>query len=253
MTLPTIARWGKLSSDDDESSKYKLPNLIASAVVSLLLIGIAKIWFPTVVPFEFWGFWGIRGSFMDWIGGYWFIFAWGMGLSLLFTPAQFRLLKEAKRRSFRAPSTGEVFKNGVITSVLAGVLEEILFRWIFFLGGLIGICFTNWCFFGVLGFGIPEFLYNLIVGPVANFMTGGILEQHLLHMPWHIGSGIIAANTFFRDGHKYQGPIGWVNSWFMGMFLFSVFFEFGLVAAIVLHFLYDFMLDLKTTIVYAIA
>ena len=53
---------------------------------------------------------------------------------------------------------------------------------------------------------------------------------------------MLYTNAFFRDGHRYQGPIGVLNSWFAGMFLFWIMFTYGLPAAILVHFMYDFLI-----------
>ncbi|HMO22056.1 MAG TPA: hypothetical protein PKC98_13950, partial [Candidatus Melainabacteria bacterium] len=55
---------------------------------------------------------------------------------------------------------------------------------------------------------------------------------------------LISANSRFRDGHKYQGFLGWVNSWFLGMVFFYMTLTYGLVAAIAVHFLYDMIIFL---------
>lgn len=55
--------------------------------------------------------------------------------------------------------------------------------------------------------------------------------------------GAFAANLWFRDGHKYQGLIGWVNSWYAGLVLLYATLTFGLLTAIVIHALYDLIFD----------
>ena len=77
----------------------------------------------------------------------------------------------------------------------------------------------------------------------SSFLTLGTIDNILYHpFGWFVGAGIILANAKFRDGHKYQGKFGFINSWFIGMYLFWLMFEYGLVACIVIHFLYDMLI-----------
>lgn len=57
-------------------------------------------------------------------------------------------------------------------------------------------------------------------GPLADWSTGGYLHDTIFHPTgFAVGSTMLYANAFFRDGHKYQDIIGVLNSWFLGMFL----------------------------------
>lgn len=94
-----------------------------------------------------------------------------------------------------------------------------------------------------------KWLYEVLFQPVADWVTLGHLHPFLYSTAvpptedtWALGAGILAANGAFRDGHKYQGFFGYLNSWFVGMVLFWVLFTFGLVPAMVVHFVYDFLI-----------
>lgn len=138
-----------------------------------------------------------------------------------------------------------ILHGGFMISAAAGIFEEMLFRWVLFMAMIILTQVVNFIFFGFLGFGIPELVFNYILGPVANFFTLGYLSEYLTRPEiWYIGSGLIAANTKFRDGHKYQGFLGWLNSWFLGMFFFYMTLNYGLLSAIVVHFAYDMVIFL---------
>jgi len=103
------------------------------------------------------------------------------------------------------------------------------------------IRFSNFLFFGFLGFGIPEWIHMHVWGPLANWTTFHQLESYIFNEnSWTVGAAMLYSNAFFRDGHKYQGLFGVISSWFMGMYFFWIMFHYGLVAAIVIHFLYDF-------------
>ncbi|MDA2922963.1 hypothetical protein MYX07_06900, partial [Patescibacteria group bacterium AH-259-L07] len=127
--------------------------------------------------------------------------------------------------------------------ICAGVLEEIKFRWLSFFLGIIGAKITNFLFFGFLGLGIPKWFFLHIAGPVVNFVTLGKMSWLLFHPAgWFVGAAALAANAKFRDIHKYLGIFGYFNSWFIGFVMFWLMFEYGLVTAIIVHFLYDFLI-----------
>lgn len=154
----------------------------------------------------------------------------------------------------RKRDAGEVFALGTIISIFAGVTEEIAFRWLLFFGGFLTLGATNWLFFGAMGFGIPEWFFTHLWGPLANWTTLGYMEPYINHPSgWLFGGTMLSVNAFFRDGHKYQGVFGWVNSWFLGMFFFYVMFNYGLLAAIVIHFLYDFLIFSTVALITRIA
>lgn len=190
---------------------------------------------------------------------------------------------------------GRAFGLAIIISVLAGIWEELGYRWIFICTAMIGIVFMNWLlgtFFGlilifiilVLGAVVfylsissssgatvkiigalsglatiasSIFLFNIvtlqghdnpmlwfygtILVPVINFITLGNFK-HILYnpnLPQLFVFGIIAANAKFRDGHKYQGPVGMLNAWVIGLIMMHATITYGLGTAIAVHAIYD--------------
>ena len=180
---------------------------------------------------------GVKLGGIRWYAA-WPLFAWGTGISLicvLYTKNDRRMNRNAE----------DILVDGTIISVIAGVVEEITFRWLFFLGNIVSLKITNFLFFGFFGFGIPEWTHLHILGPIVDIITLHGLTPYLFHHTgWAVGAAMIATNSFFRDGHKYQGVFGWTNSWFGGMFFFYLMFTYGLLAAIAVHFLYDFLIFL---------
>lgn len=217
----------------EREEKQKQENFVASAVTALLVILLVGWFFPDTIPFGIFEFWEPREAWTDWVRASWPIFAWGIGATVLhsiFTRNDRRLNRHAEA----------ILAGGFFISLLAGMLEEIGFRWLIFLANIVYSKVLNFLFFGFLGFGIPEWFYNAIAGPIANFFTLGFLTPALFHESgWAVGAALLAANAFFRDSHKYLGPMGWINSWFIGMFMFWLLFQYGLIACIVMHFLYD--------------
>ena len=223
------------------NGKKKARNYLVAAFSSLLTIAIVQGVWPGVIPFETFAAWRTKGSVADWLIAGWPILAWGFGLQSLILLVHWNDRFMSDRFDGMAP--GQIFAAGAIISVKAGVLEEIAFRWLIFYAQIVWMKVGNFLIFGFLGFGVGCFLHLNLVGPIANVMTLGGLHAWLFHPAgWAVGAAIIATNGFFRDGHAYQGWFGLVNSWFAGMFLFWMMFTYGLPAAILIHFLYDFII-----------
>jgi len=200
------------------------------------IVAIAIVWpiFPTFFPYHpISGFWFIHGNFSDWMKTGYYLFVWAVVINLI------SLCKRTEFTFEYGPK--EIIKAGFIKSLLAGITEEILFRWIIFLGCMVSVYVVNWVLGGFYGseYGIIQWFNNLIKAPIADYFTLGLLHEQIMNNKWYVGAALIISNGLFRDGHKYQGWLGFVNSWFGGMFLFFVMFKHGLLAAITLHFIYN--------------
>lgn len=57
----------------------------------------------------------------------------------------------------------------------------------------------------------------------------------------YIGA-VLWSNAQFRNGHKYQGPSGMMNSYVIGLYMFFIAFTHGLIYAIILHVAFDVIL-----------
>jgi len=86
-------------------------------------------------------------------------------------------------------------------------------------------------------------LYLNVVFPILSFISFGALDPILNFQPEHAPAlfimGAISANAKFRDGHKYQGIIGYFNSWIAGFVLLYAMLYYGLLTAIIVHAIYD--------------
>lgn len=223
-------------SEESEESKgpgcYALTGLGAFAGVILW-----EIFFPDMIPFRLFEFVTLKGSLVDVLKSSWIIFAWGTGFTLVVT----LLTRNHPEENHLAEA---IFGVDLVSSVIAGVCEEIVFRWWLFFSEIPGYKILNFLLFDFLGWGISEMLHLNVFGPIANFATLGLLKPQLLNAAgWAVGAAILTSNGKFRDGHLYQGPIGWINSWFGGMFFFYLMFNHGLIAAIIVHMLYDVFID----------
>jgi len=250
-------------------------------VVCGLVFIIEALW-PDVIPFDLYDpmFWVARGELVDWLLAALGLFAWGIGtnvVSRLLSRRQTSLERLLAKRLGGRLSAGAILQEGFLVSLRAGVTEEVYYRWCRWLLGIAGSLVLlyiwiglMWFFVGIavilllvgerahkiaglalglfagvcLVFGLDyQFLYEAIAGPLANWMTLGFLEGYLFHpYSWTVGAGILMSNATYQDGHKYQGLFGRINSWFLGMFFFWMVVTYGLISAVVVHFLYDFLI-----------
>ena len=87
--------------------------------------------------------------------------------------------------------------------------------------------------------------YSAIIIPIVNFITLRQFEPIFYggHEPLFI-FGAIVANAWFRDGHKYQGIFGIINSWIIGFVMLYATVIYGLLVAVIIHAVYDLEFDL---------
>jgi hypothetical protein len=209
---------------------------LTQAFFAFFFVAIVEFIWPNATPFTFFGLWKPSGTVWQWLYAGLPIFLWGSGVTA------WRVF-----RTYNKPEENRhaehILAGGFLISLWAGVMEEICFRWLIFLNTIIGALIVNYILLGFAGFGLFEMMMVHVIMPVANFFTLGALAQYLDNrVMWSVGAGIIMANAFFRDGHKYQGLLGWTNSWFLGMYFFYMMFTYGLPAAILVHFLYDMLI-----------
>lgn len=207
---------------------------IISGFFSFLFVLVVQWFWPKTIPFGTFEFWK-NNRIMEGIIASWPIFAWGSGVTLI------HALITRNRPDVNRYAEDSLI-GGAIVSIIAGVFEEMIFRWTIFLSGIVAVKVSNFLFFGFLGFGIPEWLQINVFGPVVNFLTLGKMKWLVIDMGWAVGAAAIAANAKFRAEHAYLGPFGLVNSWIGGFFLFWVMFNYGLLTSIIVHFLYDMII-----------
>ncbi|HSI21075.1 MAG TPA: CPBP family glutamic-type intramembrane protease [Verrucomicrobiae bacterium] len=217
----------------------KRRNWVAESIAALLSVALIELIWPDFIPFSYFELWGIKeGTVLDWLQAGVPVFIWGAALAALYSI----FTRNNPKVNARAE---QHFVAGAFTSLRAGIFEEIGFRWILFMNGIVVVEITNYFLGGFAGLtGLTKWLHLHFFGPIANGFTLGYLEEYLVKPEvWYLGAAILVTNAFFRDGHKYQGFVGWVNSWFGGMYLFWIMFQFGLPAAILVHFVYNFIID----------
>ena len=257
-----------------ELEKQKRFIRIQTLSIAILCIAALGVWIGTSIfpnffnyPYLDWGGW-------DSVVRFWPVFLWGATMATL-SGLQGVPVHVSERSS--------LFRYGLVTSILAGVWEEIAYRWIFIFYALIILAALNWAFGAGLGWvavaaAVGAFLFLAYeqewVGAVL-CLVGAVLAMvfaehvnpiywfyHLLVWIIHYTTffqmdsilygeheqlflfGAVLANTWFRDGHKYQGTVGLINSWYMGMVLLYATMTYGLATAIVIHALYDIEFDI---------
>ncbi|QVQ51782.1 hypothetical protein J4H86_23945 [Spiractinospora alimapuensis] len=202
---------------------------LGAFVGAVVLYLVGGIWIDH--PLGFAVVWTIPTDVVGGLAATWPVFVWALvlavvpgcvwvarGLTTPFTPREHAVL-------------------GLWVSVSSGLFEELRYRWLFLVGTPVFLAVAN-----LVTFGLVEWVYTAGLVPVANVVTLGILEPELTTGGWLLGATIVSVNAGFRKAHAYQGVFGWLNAWFIGMVLFFVLFNHGLVTAVVVHIGYDLVL-----------
>ncbi|UUU22968.1 hypothetical protein [Streptomyces sp. DSM 40750] len=203
----------------------------AGAMASVTVVYlVGSIWIDQ--PFGFLEVWRIPNDIPGGIADTWYLFVWGLAVTLLIS------VIAIVQGIPRLVPPGTAVGLGVWESVNAGFFEELRYRWLFLLSAPPGLALLN-----LITFGLVEWLYTVVLVPLADTVTLGILAPQLTGDEWLVGAAIVSVNGGFRAMHNDQKGIGGifrlVNAWFIGMLLFYLLFNYGLWAAIVVHILYD--------------
>jgi hypothetical protein len=106
--------------------------------------------------------------------------------------------------------------------------------------GLVGLAIAGVLFWFGASISPIYWLFGNVLVPIADWTTFHMMGPAFTHPADALFLfGIFSANSAFRDGHKYQGPVGVVNSWYAGMVLIYATLTYGILTAIVVHALYD--------------
>ncbi|WP_336208880.1 hypothetical protein [Nonomuraea sp. LPB2021202275-12-8] len=203
---------------------------------SVLLVLLLEWLAPHVIPFDLSTFWAVEQPLWTAFSGS-FLLAWpAMAGGLLLTLVSLPRIRHVQRQlAWQGSADGQVIKLGPVRLVLQSALEEILFRWLLFYAAIAGAVFVDFLVLGFADLHPVRWIFTEVFIPVADFATAGHLHQVLTEHPWTVAAAMLTSNGRFRNTHGYQGILGWIWSWYMGMFLFLVMFEYGLVAAMAIH------------------
>lgn len=211
-------------------------NYLTLAAIGFIFILATKVFIPGAIPFDTFQVWEAKGTFWEVFQTSWFAFAWAGAVTTF-------VCAVTRNDWFKNLNAEAYLERGLLISIIAGVTEEISFRWIFFYSSIALVQGLNWILFGWTGHGLLEWLFVNVLGRGANVLTFHGLSFYLVGgAAWSVGAGILAANGFFQNGHRYLGTFGYVNSWFVGMLFFRIMLLHGIVAAIAVHFLYDMLI-----------
>lgn len=197
----------------------------------IIIIIVARIILPwEAVPFNFEYFWPLNGSFLQALWSCWPLFLAGLLLNL------FKMATTVNPPEVQA-SAPSIPWTGFLTSVSAGVLEEIVFRWILFYGFMGVIWTVTNVFFPGLEYWVRDNLSWF-----SPYLVGD--NTHILELAgaWTLVPAFFLSNFKFQQGHLYQGITGFIFSWFGGFFFARVFLQYNLFYAILIHFLFDWMI-----------
>lgn len=218
-----------LSRRREEKQEHPVGFFIG-VVLCFVAVSVLEIFWPDVIPFYMFEFWTWKGSWAEILPVSLVAFIWAVGITFIA-----RLLALVMTRGESMDESRSQLVGDMLLGTLAAVVEEAYFRWLLFYSEIAGFKLIN-----LLTCGVVAWIYTHAICPVANFVTLGYLEPWLsTNLIWAIGAAVVSSNGKFRDGHKYQGFFGWINSWFGGMYLFYVMFNHGLFAAITMHFVYN--------------
>ena len=221
----------------ESRSVYSIPPGPLTAIylvmfsIAFVIYGVVSLFWGDHMLMSFSDLWQPNASISAGLGRVWFIFAWaavttfGVGLVLL------------RRGEPRKQEPTTAVWRGAWLSLNAGFFEELIWRWMAFFVAMVFLPAANW-----LTFGFVKWLYTAALIPLANWVTLGALQPQLTgHANWIFGAAVISANARFRNAHRGKF-FRYVNSWFLGMVFFWLMFNYGLMAAIVAHILYDLII-----------
>ena len=189
-------------------------NIILNMGKCMFILLIIDFIFST--PFElplfyFWQYNNISdGLFVSWP-----IFLWAFVVTLCILLLVNKKTLETKDDFYGRLTNDEssLFQCFII-SLLIGIVEELIYRWLSFYLSILGTKIMNYCLFGLC-----RWFYLYLEAPFINIIFLKQLEWLLYDQAhWSIGAAALIANAKFRDGHVYLGLFSYYNSWCIGFF-----------------------------------
>src|SRR5438105_1768462 len=122
MGMPKIARFGLFEGEDRATYWLTALSHVIYFCLLFLIVGVTKWIWPDAIPFSFFAFWTMKGSWGEVLKISLPIFAWGGGLTLigvLITHNSPAMNRDAKN----------ILSYGFLVSFTAGIMEELIFRW----------------------------------------------------------------------------------------------------------------------------
>lgn len=217
------------SQKDSEDKESLLGRFVISLIIVVLTLAIAPDILPDLQP-------AIWSENLDaGVVNFWWILGWGFGINALLLGFREFLVRQGTVPIKQPNDPADTFVKGLFISGFAGISEEITYRILAFCAAFTSLTIGNFLTCGLL-----EWLYVNVFLWVANVGTLGLVENLWFHPSgWLFGAAMLSTCAFFREGHAYQGFLGWVNSWYFSVAMFALLMSQGLFACIVYHFLFN--------------
>lgn len=201
--------------------------LISLIIISFIIWLVVAPFLPGLFydPFEAWLFTDdVFGAVME----SWPVFFYGVCITLVMFAFPHKYVHDKE----------VVFLQDIYKSVMAGILEEVGYRCMFILMAILALFILDSIFFGAV-----MWVFENITFFIVDLMTFGLIRRYIYGLPAIFVAGALIANLRFRDGHSYQGAIGMIQSWYMGLYLLVVMVTQGLAIAILVHMIYDLIIS----------
>lgn len=215
---------------------------LSLAIMMIVGIIVARMLLPfAAVPFIFEEFLFFKGAWWEPIWAAWPLFFVGFVINIWKITTTTNP-PEVQENASMIPI------HGVSASLFAGIMEEIVFRWVLLYGYMEILWILNDITVYLFDVPILKIIAEIAFGGFTNFIVGN--AQHILTQPtawtigaaagtWTLGMAILPSVMKFQQGHLYQGMIGWILSGFAGLVFFRIMFNYGLFAGMWVHFLFD--------------
>ncbi|MFI0482332.1 hypothetical protein [Actinomadura sp. 9N215] len=209
---------------------------------SIVLVFLLEWMAPDVIPFQLTTFWTVPDEPGSAVTG-----ALGLIWPVLVTGLLATILGVLRTRPLQRKLAQLEPTDGLITLtpyklLVNSVLEEVFFRWLIFFAAIATVRFADFIILGFADLHPIRWVFQQALIPVADLATWHQLHEVLTGQPWMVGAAMLTSNSRFRKGHFYQGLFGLVWSWYLGMFLFLIMFDYGLPLAIAVHLGYNLLI-----------
>jgi len=219
---------------NNEKAKQTAKALLGIIFIAFIALIITNWIYPAGTPFGVFNLWTVKAPILM-IAAYSApLLFWAIVWIIAIRP----LLEKISRVKNNSPLENP--KKILINKFYASIIEGSLFRWLIFLNFIWIFQLFNWMIFGIF-----EQFYINSAAPIVSCSSLGIFDKIIYHpFGWSTGAAIIATSAIKTKYHNYQGFFGIINSWYIGLYLSLLTIQFGLLASIITHFLYDVIIDL---------
>ncbi len=203
------------------------------AILGIIVVRLLLPW--EAIPYRFEEFLFLKGTAWEIFLTCWPIFAIGISLNVYLMARSVNPV-EVHQNASSIPVTG------FFQSLVAGLFEEIVFRWVLLYGFMGMIWFIDRITLRIFDVAALQVIANTpVVSFFVNFITSGAPEVAQHPGAWTIGFAAFLSNIKFQRGHLYLGIHGMIFSGIAGLYFFQLTFVHGLFAAIIVHFLFDML------------